>query len=133
MIERCENPKNKKFPSYGGRGIRVCSRWRNSFEAFLEDMGGKPKGFSVDRIDNNGNYEPGNCRWADAKTQAKNRRSNVWIEYKGKRMIISDWADALGINRGTLEARKKAGWADQEIIERPVEYQVTTPLVRPYP
>ncbi len=77
---RCTNPANHKFPLYGARGISMCARWRESFEAFLADMGMRPPGLTLDRIDNDGNYEPGNCRWADAKTQSSNRRPcGSWI------------------------------------------------------
>lgn len=74
MIQRCTNPANSKWAAYGGRGITVCQQWRDSFATFRTDMGGCPEGKSLDRIDVNGHYEPGNCRWADAKTQASNRR-----------------------------------------------------------
>ena len=76
MKDRCYRPRNHKYPRYGGRGISVCDRWRDSFEAFLADMGRRPsRGHSIDRINNDGNYEPGNCRWATAIEQVHNRGS----------------------------------------------------------
>jgi hypothetical protein len=74
MVRRCTNPRCDSYPHYGGRGIRVCERWQSSFEAFLADMGPRPAGTTIDRIDVNGNYEPSNCRWADNKTQRTNQR-----------------------------------------------------------
>lgn len=101
MIQRCENPKVRSFHRYGGRGIRVCDRWRGSFEAFLADMGEKPSGRTIDRIDVNGNYEPSNCRWATPAEQARNRGNNV-LTADGVRTIrdrLSHGERALSIAR----------------------------------
>lgn len=108
ILQRCTNPKNRKFKDYGGRGIGVCDRWVNSFENFFEDIGAKPDGkYSVGRIDNDGNYEPGNCRWETPEQQSRNRRNNIWIEYDGMRKVVLDWAIYLNVKEGTLREALK--------------------------
>lgn len=97
MIQRCHNVKNTAFKNYGGRGIIVCSRWRNSFMNFFEDMGRSGPKDQIDRIDNYGNYTAKNCRWVDRKTNNANRRDNRIIEFKGERLIASEWARKLKI------------------------------------
>lgn len=86
IIKRCENENCRAYPYYGGRGITICDRWRNDFTAFVNDMGAKPEGTSIDRIDVNGNYEPGNCRWADKFTQSRNRRN---VKQREDRLITT--------------------------------------------
>lgn len=102
MRKRCNNPKHEAYDRYGGRGIKVCERWQNSFEAFLADMGTPPFGMTLDRVDTNGHYEPGNCRWATRKTQGENSRSTVWVTLYDERMTLTDAATILGTNRGNL-------------------------------
>lgn len=108
MLHRCSNPKYGAYKFYGGRGIRVCKRWR-VFHNFLADMGERPVGTSLDRIKTNGNYERSNCRWATPSQQHRNMRSNIWIETDGKRLILADWARLLRVNRETLRHRYKVG------------------------
>jgi hypothetical protein len=110
MIRRCANTLDKDYPRYGGRGIQVCERWQD-FHNFVADMGIKPAGTSLDRIDVNGNYEPSNCRWETAKGQANNRRSNVLIAFNGRSQTTAEWARELGICPKTLRYRIRAGWS----------------------
>lgn len=106
MIDRCERPGNSQYRDWGGRGIKVCSRWRESFAAFLEDMGRKPTPkHSIDRINNDGDYEPGNCRWATSAEQSRNRRNSVYI---GGRLLV-DVAKEMGIKAWVLRARLARG------------------------
>jgi hypothetical protein len=110
MIERCENPNATGYHRYGGRGISICERWRRSFEHFLEDMGPRPQlSLQLDRIDNNGNYEPSNCRWATVKQQANNRRQReqrVFLTFDGQTRSLSEWAEVLGVSVGTIHMRR---------------------------
>lgn len=118
MKDRCRNPKEKSFPRYGGRGIAVCQRWIESFDNFLADMGPRPSPrHSIDRYpNNNGNYEPNNCRWATPEQQAQNRRNNVTVSFNGKEQCISKWAKELGMPRATLNKRLKNGWRVDEAL-----------------
>lgn len=97
MKSRCYNEDNNRYQYYGGRGITVCDRWLNSFENFLADMGERPDGYTLDRIDVNGHYTPDNCRWASSKEQARNQRTNVWYLVGNEKMIQADVARRLGV------------------------------------
>ena len=122
IIGRCENPEDPSYPRYGGRGIKICTQWRESFQAFLDYVGCRPSPeHTLDRYpDNNGNYEPGNVRWATKAEQAKNRRTTVEITLNGKTQCMSDWAKEIGISKGTLWSRIRAhGWSPQKAISTP--------------
>lgn len=122
MIERCENPESSQFHLYGGRGIKVCRRWRESFEAFRDDMGPKPTiAHQIDRIDNSRDYEPGNCRWATPRENSANTRRNVVLEHDGKRLCVSEWARQLGIVEATLRRRLRMGWSIERALTAPVD------------
>jgi hypothetical protein len=108
MWQRCYNDKHHKFARYGGRGITVCDRW-SSFLTFISDMGPRPIGTSIDRINNDGNYEPSNCRWATPKEQAQNTSKNVLISFNGEICCASEWERRLGIGRCTIINRAKKG------------------------
>lgn len=114
---RCYNPRSTGYRNYGGRGIRVCDRWRSNFSHFLEDMGKRPTGCSIDRINNDGDYEPGNCRWATRVDQANNRRTNVFLTIGGKSKTISQWAEFTGIKMATIHRRFKVGYRGEALIQ----------------
>jgi len=117
MKARCFNKNHPRYDRYGGRGITVCERWKNSFDNFLEDMGAKPdKSYSLDRIDVNGDYCKENCRWANDKTQANNTTKNIYIEYKGKLKTVSEWAEIYGISAKTITWRYNAGWELDDVF-----------------
>lgn len=105
MKQRCYNTKSQRWYTHGNRGITVYSVWKDSFDTFLNDMGWKPPGMTLDRIDNNDNYYKENCRWASPKEQAENRRSNVLVEYQGTTKTISQWASVLNITHSAMTKR----------------------------
>lgn len=117
MKSRCSNPKAHNFHDYGARGIKVCQRWE-TFENFHKDMGDPQKGLQLDRINNLGDYEPSNCRWASRKTQMNNRRGNVVLELDGKRLTMSEWADSIGISKQSLWRRLELKWPLRKALSR---------------
>ncbi len=132
MRQRCSDPNE---PRYGGRGIKVCERWENSFAAFYEDMGPRPsKDHSLDRYPNrNGDYEPDNCRWATPKEQQDNRDIVQFVEFRGETLSLTDWAKRNGMRPHTLYYRIKAGWSFERAISTPVEKRkyLREPLLDP--
>lgn len=118
MLNRCYQASQKVYPLYGGRGITVCERWRESFMAFLEDMGERPStSHSLDRIDCNGHYEPSNCRWATSLTQNNNRRNNRILSHAGKSQTMSEWAREIGVSPKFLWSRLNKGQTLAGIVE----------------
>jgi hypothetical protein len=105
MRERCSYPGHIRYHRYGGRGIKVCDRWREDFWAFVDDMSPRPEGTTIDRIDNDGDYEPGNCRWATTGEQRRNARRVVMVTHRGKTQCVDDWAAEIGVHRTTLRSR----------------------------
>jgi hypothetical protein len=124
MKSRCLNLNDPAYSRYGGRGIKVCSRWQDSFENFLSDMGHKPKNTTIDRYpDNNGNYEPANCRWATWKEQNRNRKSNLLILFNGKNQCATAWSEELGIPLHVITTRINAGWSSDDTFNKPIRRQ----------
>ncbi len=139
MIRRCHSPTDGAFEYYGGRGIGVCTRWRESFPNFMADIGPRPSAMhSIDRIDNDGNYEPGNCRWATWKQQARNRRTNRRISANGESATLAEWAERLETTSGCIAQRLAKGAAPNIAISVPVRRsaprgsrkRVTPPMAR---
>jgi hypothetical protein len=123
MKNRCYCKTHEKYPIYGGRGITVCDRWLNSFYSFFTDMGKKPSHkHQIDRIDNNGNYEPLNCQWLTNRENNRKRSDNTILEYNGEQRCISEWAELIGVNQQTISSRITRGWS--------IDKAVTTPKMR---
>lgn len=114
MLVRCSCPTTQAYPSYGGRGIVVCERWRK-FESFYADMGDAPMRHSLDRIDNDGPYSPENCRWATQERQCRNTRRTVMVTFRGRTQSLPDWADELGLKQGTLRHRLRR-WSVEKAL-----------------
>lgn len=124
LKNRCHNPNDRGYRNYGGRGIQVCDEWRESFMAFFEHVGPRPSTeHSLDRIDNNGNYEPGNVRWVTRTEQNRNTRRTRFLTYDGLTLCVRGWEEYLGFNEGTLQGRLDRNW--------PVEEALSTPLKSP--
>ncbi len=120
MVRRCHNSTDPSYARYGGRGIVVCDRWRSNVAAFIADMGAPPSmDYSIDRIDNNGNYDPANCRWATRKQQDRNKSNTITVMYQGRPMAAHDFAEEMGLTKGTVhfwaKYRKLTG---EQIIRR---------------
>lgn len=126
MIDRCENPNAVPYKNYGGRGIKVCARWRHSFDAFVEDMGERFPGGTLERADNDADYGPSNCHWATRIEQVYNRRNTRRIQIDGLSFNRAELAEAFGLPLYIVTARHKRGWSPEEIIGR-------VPRVRPKP
>ena len=140
MISRCHNRRDRDWRLYGGRGVRVCARWRTSLAAFSEDMGPRPEGTTVDRKDTNGGYwcgradcadcadcgpakRPCNCRWATQTEQHRNRRNNHLLTHAGQTLCIAAWSERTGLHTRTIRKRVLLGWSDERTL--------TTGLMRP--
>lgn len=115
MKSRCNNPRNPQYHDYGGRGINFCEQW-NEFAAFLADMGPRPEGTTLDREDNDGNYEPGNCRWATRKQQRRNMRTTKMVTLGGVTKPFADWCDERGISREKVRGRVRSGWSYEDAL-----------------
>ena len=115
MMHRCLNPTNKRYSTYGGRGIKIHESW-TTFDGFYADMGDRPPGMSLDRIDNGKGYSPDNCRWASVSQQQRNKRSNALISYRGESLPIVTWAERFGVPYHIIWNRSRAGWNPERIF-----------------
>lgn len=120
MRHRCESPSHRAYSHYGGRGITVCERWRQSFATFFADMGPRPHGHTLDRIDNYGPYSPANCRWSTNEQQASHRSTSRWVTYNGVTMTTSQWARSIGMRPRTFQARLRRGFSFEAAMTIPL-------------
>lgn len=120
MKSRCSNPNADNYRFYGGRGIKVCERWMASFRDFHEDMGDRPKGYTLDRIDPNGDYTPSNCHWIPSSEQGNNMRSTRHLTYAGSTKSVRDWAATTGIDYKNIHNRLKLGWSVEKTLTTPI-------------
>ncbi len=116
MKQRCRNPNSTGYALYGARGIQVCERW-NKFANFLADMGEAPDGMTIERIDNNGHYEPNNCRWATLTEQNRNQRTNRLITIDGETLCVTAWAERFGIDPFRIYQRLDDGWPPEKAVK----------------
>lgn len=116
--KRCYSEKDPRYSRYGGRGISICEEWLADFNQFHLDMGDPPAGYSLNRIDNDGNYNKDNCEWADVVTQANNKRNNIRIEFDGRTQTASEWAREIGMRPAAVRKRIKRGWSAEAVLTR---------------
>jgi hypothetical protein len=125
MRQRCHNPNNTNYRSYGARGITVCERWRYSFQAFIDDMGRRPgRGFQIDRIDNDRGYEPSNCRWATRKQNTRNMRKTIWATIDGDTRSLPEWCEIRRLKYSVIKGRVVRGWTPERAILQPVVHRI---------
>jgi hypothetical protein len=126
--KRCVNPNADQYEWYGERGIKMCAKWFNSFKAFLKDMGEKPKGMTLERVNNDGDYTPENCKWATHKENCRNRRTTRWVNFNGEKLTFKEFAEKYcTVKQEALYARIAQGWTMEQIIKRYVRKGVLCP------
>lgn len=134
MIDRCYNPDSYNYPNYGGRGVKVCDRWRrqDGLINFINDMGIKPSNATIDRIDNDGNYCPENCRWASNGTNQRNKRNNLTVIYYGKSYVLVELCEQKNLDPLGVRLRIKRGWSVERAIDEPgiKDYAAYTALLK---
>lgn len=121
MVARCRYPCVRQYKDYGGRGITVCERWEKSFQAFLDDMGPRPSPkHSIERLNNHGNYEPGNCKWVERPEQDRNKRNNRLLTAQGETLTLAEWSRRTGLAARTISQRiSRLGWTEAQAVNEP--------------